>query len=167
MATPIKRVKKENVAILHSCTEAQRISRIELILVGNGHPEDGYVYKVIEMGKSIQEINDHLTGISGIVKDLHEEAVGKRAVIIKEASAFEKGLKIAGVALAFGMLILGYVNLTRQNRVMERRIENIGIPLIMNSRGEILTVPDSTQIKYFSNDSISFTIKRNGTDIDP
>jgi len=77
--SPIKRVPKEKIAILHHCSEVDRISRIELILVGNGHPEDGYVYKVIEMGKQVEDINKKLTGICGIVTELHEESIGKKA----------------------------------------------------------------------------------------
>ena len=80
MAALIKRIPKEKVAIIHHCSEVDRISRIELILVGNGHPEDGYVYKVIEMGKEVKDINDKLTGISTIVKDLYDKSIGEKAV---------------------------------------------------------------------------------------
>lgn len=77
---PIKRIPKEKLAVFHICSENDRIKRIELLLVGNGHPEDGYIFKVGEMAKEIKGINEKLTGISGIVKELHEESINKKAI---------------------------------------------------------------------------------------
>ena len=157
----VKRIKPEKVAVIHHCTQEDRVKRIELILVGNGHPEDGYVYKVIEMSKAIREINDHITGISGIVKELHEESIGKNAVKDTRKYNFEKLLKILGVLLAAGMLVIGYYNLHKQSEMVKEKINNIGIPMVMDKRGNILALPDSAKIKYMFNDSLNFTIKRN------
>lgn len=150
-ASPIKRVAKEKVAILHSCTEKETLNRMSQLLVGNGHPEDGYVYKVIEMSKSISAINEKLTGITGIVKELHEESLGNKAVKSKKSVIFEIAIKIVGAAVAILMLYIGYRNL-------ETRIDKIGVPIVTNSRGEILMLPDSTRLLFSPNDSIKYTI---------
>lgn len=75
---PVIRVKSRQ--IVHSCSQEDQIAKLNLLLLGNGNPADGYIYKVISMSGQIGEINDKLTGITGIVKELHEESVSKKEV---------------------------------------------------------------------------------------
>ncbi len=80
LRTPKKQVSKQEGVIIHPCSENERIKRIELILVGNGDPKAGYVYKVMEMGDEVKTINEKLTGISAVVKELHEKSIGMNAI---------------------------------------------------------------------------------------
>jgi len=115
---------------------------------------------VIEMSKAIREINDHITGISVIVKELHEESIGKNAIKKEGIFNFETVIKVIGVILTIGILLIGYFNLSKQNKEVEQKINNFGVPFVKNSRGQFLALPDSTVIQLFHNDSVSYTIKK-------
>ena len=146
----IKKVPKQHVAILHSCTQADRLQRIELILVGNGHPEDGYVFKVIEMGKEITEIKDHLTGISGIVKELHEESIGNKATGVSKEITFGRIINVAGVVIALVMMWQGYKSLLKEAKDTKSEVK------ITN---DVLHSPVIRGIQYdpFAKDTINGT----------
>jgi len=123
MKSILKKVPIEKeVAIIHSCTQADRLKRIELILVGNGHPEDGYVFKVIEMGKEITEIKDHLTGISGIVKELHEESIGNKATGISKEVTFSRIINVAGIVIALVMMWQGFKAIMKETKATKDEI---------------------------------------------
>jgi hypothetical protein len=77
--SPVKRVSKEKVAIIHVCTQEKQIEKMSLLLVGNGNPKDGYIYKVMEMADEMKVINEKLTGLNGTIKELYDESVGKKA----------------------------------------------------------------------------------------
>lgn len=165
--TTIRKIKPEKVAVLHVCSQKEQIAqlinntnKLSVIITGNGNPEEGYVFKVAEMGREIKDINEKLTGITGIVKELHEESIGKKAVEKKKIITFENGLKVLGVIIACGMLVLGYINLTKQNKTVGDKVDNMGVPVVTNSRGQMLMLPDSAKIKFLFNDSLSYTIKR-------
>jgi len=114
MKPTVKRIPKEKVAILHVCEQRDNIAKLNLILVGNGHPEEGYVYKVVEMSKEIKNINDKLTGINGIVKELHEKSIGRNAVERKKKINWARTIQLISAFTALGMLYLGYKNLTKE-----------------------------------------------------
>lgn len=62
----------------HCCKQEDQIAKMNLLLLGNGNPSDGYIFKVMAMTEQMNSINEKLTGIGGIVKELHEESVGKK-----------------------------------------------------------------------------------------
>lgn len=166
MATPIKRIPKEKIAVLHVCSQKEAINqliktsdKLSIIITGNGNPKDGYIYKVDEMGRDVKDINEKLTGICGIVKELHEKSIGENAVEKKQIIRWDNVFKIAGIIIASGMLYVGYKNLTKQNTAIETRVNNIGVPIVTRN-GKILALPDSTQIKFFPNDSLKYIIKK-------
>ena len=106
--TPIKKatVRKEKISVIHICTEKAQINRLSQILVGNGKPEEGYVYKVLEMGKQVSEINERITGIHAVVNELHKASVGIKAI---EKSVKEKRndvIKIASFIVAALALVI-------------------------------------------------------------
>ena len=49
----------------HFCTQEEAIARINAILVGNGHPEDGLAYKVLAMHDNIENIKDGVGKLQG------------------------------------------------------------------------------------------------------
>jgi len=156
----IKKVRPEPVAVLHICSEEVRIKKIEQLLVGNGKPEEGYIYKVMEIGNQVKDINSKLTGISGVVNELHEESVGNKAIDKKSSKTLTVALQVAGVLITLGMLYLGYKNLIKNSANVERRIDDLGVPVVTNKRGEMLILPDSARILYLYNDSLKYVIKK-------
>jgi hypothetical protein len=147
--TPVKRVAvaKEKIAVLHTCSQVERLKRIELILVGNGHPEDGYVYKVMEMGEEIKKINDHLTGISGVVKELHEESIGHKATGIFKDITFGRVVTIAGIIIAIVMMWQGYKSLKHDTEPTKAAVE-------MTNDAIIKSQPRGTPYNPLANDTI-------------
>jgi hypothetical protein len=47
------------------------------------------------------------------------------------------------------------------NTVVEKKVDNLGVPFVKNSRGEFIALPDSTVIRFFPNDSLTYTIIKN------
>jgi hypothetical protein len=72
-------MSEKEETISHVCTQEDQINKMSLLLLGNGNPKDGYVYKVMEMGEEMKIINEKLTGISGTVKELYDESIGNKA----------------------------------------------------------------------------------------
>lgn len=116
MKTPVKKinVEKEKIAVIHVCSEVERIKRVEQILVGNGHPEEGYVYKVLEMGKEIKEIKNHLTGISAVVKELHEDSIGQKSNTTLKKAGWQNILAVTGLLVAVFMAWLGFRDISEK-----------------------------------------------------
>ena len=161
MATPIKRMT--TVKMLHVCAEEERLKRIELILIGNGHPEEGYIYKVMDMGKQIGDINTKLTGISTVVAELYSESTSKKEVIKTTREKRNEWIKVAMFIVgALSLIVLAYNSFkgTEISAKNSQKLDNIGIPLVTNSRGNLMILPDSTLIKYFPNDSVKYIVKR-------
>lgn len=104
-------------------------------------------------GKKIESIQQK-------VDRLHDESIGKKAIAKNKIMTWENTFKFMGVIIAIGMLLIGYANLTKQNKSVETKVDNMGIPFVTNSRGEILALPDSTKIMYYPFDSLKYTIKR-------
>jgi hypothetical protein len=123
MASPVKRVKAERVAVIHNCNQVER-------------PEDGYVYKVIEMAKAITAINDKLTAISGTVTTLYDDSTGMKAVKSKSRTNFEAVIKILGVVLMLGMFVLGYLNLIKKTDQLKNEVNMINTPV--RTRGGVI-----------------------------
>ena len=159
MTYPVKRVKPEKIAVIHHCTQEDRVKRIELILVGNGHPEDGYVYKVIEMAKAITDINDKLTTISVKVTTLYDDSTGVKAIKSKSRTNFEAVIKILGVVLMLGMFVLGYFNLVSKSKELKEEVNLINTPVRTRS-GVIEWYPSGVLIDSLNKVS-------NGTHTDP
>jgi hypothetical protein len=169
MTTPVKKVRPKEVAILHVCTQEKQISKMSLLLVGNGNPKDGYIYKVMEMSDEMKNMNEKLTGISGIVKELHEKSIGKNEIekTDKENRAERRAvwqkwvMTISCVVGALALILTLYLSFRsneKQNVIITKQ-DDLGVPFIRSSRtGEFIALPDSTRIVFFPNDSIVYTI---------
>lgn len=173
----IKRVTKEKVAVLHVCSEREVLNglisntdKLSIIITGNGNIKEGIAYQIVEMGSEIKNINEKLTGISGIVKELHEESTSKKAIVktdkeikLEKRLIWQKWIQtFMFIIAAFGLILTAYFGF-RGNKVSDKiqtKVDDIGIPFVTNSRGEIMALPDSTLIKYFPNDSLKYIIKK-------
>lgn len=99
-------------------------------------------------------------------KDIDEikKAVDATKLLKSEAQKrFENILKVIGVVIALGALVLsvyfGFRN-TQQGETIIQKQDDQSVPVVVNSRGEILMLPDSTRIIFFNNDSARYLIKK-------
>jgi hypothetical protein len=162
----IKKAIPKKAIVVNSCTQEEQIRKISLLLIGNGHPQDGYVYKVIEMGNKVNDIDKKLTGISGTVAMLYDESIKKKEVLkssdelrSERRERFRSILQLsATIIMLLGLLAtayFGYKNFTN----IEEKIDNMGVPVVINSRGETVNLPDGYELKRFPNDYLNDTIK--------
>jgi hypothetical protein len=160
---------KKKPEITHYCSQKEQIGKLNLLLLGNGNPKDGYVFKVMEMTEQVNNIHEKLTGIGGIVKELHEESINKKA--IKKTDAENKAenravwLKwvqtFAFIVGACGLLLTAYFGFRngQQSTKIDNKIETMGVPIVTRN-GKFFALPDSTQIRFFPNDSVRYVIKK-------
>jgi hypothetical protein len=138
--SPIKRIPKEKSETATLEQLVKTTDKLSIIITGNGNPKDGYMYKVDEMGRDVKEINNKLTGISGIVKELHEESIGKKKVEKTDAEKRIKWLQIGMFIVAIIALLYTAIN-TRENIKVSKgntkKIENLGEPIIIDKEGQI------------------------------
>jgi hypothetical protein len=157
--TPIKRIPKEKVAILHVCEQKDQIAqlikntdKLSIIITGNGNPKDGYMYKVDEIGRDVKGINEKLTGISGIVKELHEESIIKNGVV--KTTREKRGEWVKTAMFVVGALSLGFLayNSFKGNEKQDtaiQKIENLGEPVVISPRGDAVPLPSGYKLKMF------------------
>jgi hypothetical protein len=63
---------------------------------------------------------------------------------------------IAGIALS---IYLGFKG-NEKTDLVNKRVDEMGVPIVTNSRGELMALPDSTRIKFFPNDSIIYILHK-------
>jgi hypothetical protein len=86
--------KNKQPKIIHFCTQEEAIARINTILIGNGHPEDGLAFVVRKSITDIAEIKDCLKELNGSVKTSIEASAktGKALELYKkEMEGIDKG----------------------------------------------------------------------------
>lgn len=167
---PIKRVPREKVAILHVCEQRDAISqlikttdKLSVIITGNGNPKEGYVYKVIEQGNDIKAINEKLTVINAIIKELHEKSIGKNEVEKTDAEKrverrmeWQKWLQTGMfIVAAIGLIVTAYFGWknNKGQAKLETRVDNLGVPI--NTRnGQIINMPPDIEIKFWPKDFV-------------
>jgi hypothetical protein len=78
----------------HFCTQEDAINRINLILVGNGHPEDGLAFVVKAMTKDMSEIKTHLSAVNANISEAIKAATTSSSALElykKETESIERG----------------------------------------------------------------------------
>lgn len=156
MKSPIKKVNvgKEKFAVIHVCTEKEQINRLSQILVGNGNPKDGYVYKVMQMSDEMTTINSKLTGISAVVNELHNASIGTKAI---EKSIKEKRnefIKVASFIVgALALVLTAYFSYkdNQSSKISIQKLEDFGVPVIINPRGAPSKLAPGDSLKFYRN----------------
>ena len=119
----------EENKVVHYCTQSEAIDRINLLLVGNGHPEDGLAFKVAKMTQDTADIKEAVNKLGTMYKESLDAAISASHALDKykaETAQFEAGKEavrvrgnlrvtkvtqiIAAAAVIIG-LIIGYANL--------------------------------------------------------
>lgn len=83
---------------------------------------------------------------------MQSDKVGKDALVLKKNLRWSRSLSIATVVIGLFMAYLGYRNLTKQNAMLEERVNNLGDPIIINNRGETVALPDGYKLGMWPND---------------
>ena len=105
------RMTKEEVVVVHSCTQTVTLSHLEKniqklseIITGNGHPEDGICRKVALIGERQGAMVDKLTDIHKSLADYHTETKEAK----KEAlDAREKAMTVHSALMQYQASIAG------------------------------------------------------------
>lgn len=74
---------------MHYCTQNEAINRINLILVGNGDPKTGVLFKVVAMTDMVDTIHSNIEKISLSINGLAEKYENNLIATQKATSAFE------------------------------------------------------------------------------
>ena len=173
-------------SVEHVCFRDKEITEIHKIVVGNGDPDKSLVNKVALIGERQTTILNTLENIDGSLKSLNikyddtikvatqaRDAVdrfkkeektyeqGRNDVRIMHEKNISRWIQIIGLCVAIGMLYLGYKNLMHKNDEIGVNVKKQGMPFVTDKRGNILALPDSSQIRWFPNDSVQYTIIKN------
>lgn len=134
-------------------SEDRKEVREMLTDVLSGHTEkiEGQ-YRVIRSQLSAIEIQT--TKTNGRVTKL-EDKVEKTEKDLEEYRMLKKYPKV-GIGIILVATLLAWYGF----RQINNRIEKQGVPVITNSRGELMVLPDSTKILWLFNDSAKFMIKK-------
>jgi len=116
-------VKSNKLNPTHVCTQAEQIEKMSLLLVGNGHPEDGIAFKVLVMAKDFPELHKDIEEIKRIVTNLSESKIetdayeeGERDTKLKvesrkkeEADKKDMQLKNRNTTIMYGSLLIAFL----------------------------------------------------------
>lgn len=163
--------------IIHRCSQKENIRRINEILVGNGHPEDGLAFqfkvfmkdhtKVVEdiaeikknvnealasSGKAARAIELYKAEVNGV-----EIGEGKRSV--KSKLRFDTIISIIGTLVILIGLVITLHQLKKDNTMTDKKIDDLGVPVIVNPRGQTVPLPSDSKLKMYPKDFVNDTIK--------
>ena len=129
------------------CTQEENIRRLNEIIVGDGHPEDGLAFKVGRMADSVDEIKMKLSAASDIEKEMEiirrvdaEKEKLKKEFEGKKSLKFGKVTKIVGLVLGGLTIIAMFVlNLIEHRNtsgipILEKKVDMLNVP-VNTSRG--------------------------------
>jgi len=118
-----KTVKSTSIECIHVCMQEEQIEKMSLILVGNGHPEDGIAYKVMVMAKDFPEVKKDIEEIKNIVTKLSKSKIeddayeeGERDAKLyqdkkkkEESDKRDMQLKNRNTAIMYGSLLIAFL----------------------------------------------------------
>jgi len=184
--SPVKRAPKEEVAIIHVCSEEDKINaladltnKLSIIITGNGNPDTGICRRVAiiterqsEVIRSLEKIDRKTDGLLSEIADVHAKVISVKSEVLEE---IENKKKIADdlitakardwwyrVLTMIGILIAIYFGFKNNHKadIIAEKQDDQSIPFVVGERGQILALPDSTRIIWYNNDSARYLIKR-------
>lgn len=161
--------------------QGELIERIGKVTLGNGTPEDGLLFKfrtfLEDHNKMVENINDLKVKVEQSLTDsattrhafelykTHEEGaeegekeIKERAVIaknLKETQLRDRWQKVIWVTMGIIAIASIWVNIWLNNKnsnVVETKVDNLGEPVVVNPRGEIVNLPSEYSLKMWPND---------------
>ena len=167
-------IRGSKIEVIHTCTQAETLARHTELLdrfsklsLGNGHPEDGFLFKleayinnhktiiedVAEIKKTVREAIE----LSG--KAIHASEIYKAEMTGMEAGQgradkkakgrFNSAIQIITTIALIASLYVAVMEFKKSNAKTDQKIEDLGTPVIVNSRG-VTSLPSGDSIKYFT-----------------
>jgi hypothetical protein len=186
---PKKKKTGRKPVYIHKCSEKQQLERMRLIIVGNGNPETGLAFIAKANVKAISEIKEDITYIKNKLEETIIAASTAASSLEKyklEVKSFEAGKDDAEEKAIIAenlaaqkrrdswqryfwviMACLGIVSIWLSIWLSDRRsvktntkIDNLGVPIEVNTRsGEFVKTPD-VEIKFWPKDFTGDTTKK-------
>jgi len=133
--------------VIHECSQTEIIARMHQILVGNGEPEDGLLFKQAQTQKDIGDIKSSIKEIDrtykGILNEvslthasvitLKAELTGKEKAQDEQTKKRKTNLQTISVIIAFlGMIItmfIGFSSVSKKTVRLENQVDMINTPV--------------------------------------
>lgn len=168
--TTKKKTPSKSQKVIHVCSQKENIRRLNEVVIGNGHPEDGLAYIVRGMKEDVGQIR---TTVNKAIEDSaktqqlleqyksdeakYEE--GKQAIIkLREKEEkenrerFRSALQLISTILVFlGICVTIYLSV-RGREQTDKKIDNLGTPVLSNPRGLYIRPEDSLEVKFWPKD---------------
>ena len=149
--------------IYHVCSQEENLAKLNLVLLGNGHPEDGIAFKVLAMAENHKIIKDDIGEIKDSLKKITDNQTQTFAAATMAAHAieqykaendkFEAGKKVivetiskktsgwmqfAAVVIAAIMMIFGYMNIKKDSTQLDQKIKTMEKSYVIVPRDSLI-----------------------------
>ena len=157
---------------------------LSIIITGNGDPEKGLCRKVAIIAERQDGIFKKLEEIHLSLVDYHEETEQAKNVALMVQSAFDKyksteegkeigmekvstqkqvnfnnTVSVIGTILVVIGLIITVIIGKREREGIDKKIENLGTPVIVNERGAVVPLPAGDSLKFYRDGEFKSTFR--------
>lgn len=172
MANPSKRRTRTKTVVVHQCNQEEYLKRVNMVLFGNGHPEDGLAFLVRAFIKSQTDMQEDIAHIRNDIMDLGKKHDTTRSALEKykaEEKGFDEGvkqtkekigrtviekraefLKYLQVLSVFTAIVVGAFAIYFGLKKINSKIDNLGVPVSVTRSGQIYALPDTVSIKMWN-----------------
>ena len=193
MTTKSKPIPKTKRIYIHKCSEKDDIdhllentNKLSIIITGNGDPEKGLcrqvalveerqkgvldtLKKMNEELKGMNENNNVLLGeitrvgakVNGFEKQDERERIAADLAEKKKQDGWQRVIWIVMAVLGLAGIFLNNLHTTKNSR----KIDNLGMPVITNSRGMPTMLPNGDQLRMYPKDFTGDTTKMKKTNV--
>jgi hypothetical protein len=170
-------VCSQTEAIKHLVESNEKLS---IIITGNGNPETGLCRQVALINERQHSVLTKLDKIDESINTFHEKFEEAKGIAVTAQHAINqykeenilleevkvktkaekradvlKNVEISGIVIAaIGLILTAWFSFqgNRQSKTNSAKIENLGVPVIVNPRGVVVPLPAGDQLKMFPRD---------------
>jgi hypothetical protein len=175
---------RERIEIVHICTQVETLkrqeellSRLGLVTLGNGNPENGllFMFRIFleEDKKRQNDIAEIKTAVKESIEsslktakilalykaEMHGVEIGAAKKSAKMKLKFDTVTNIIGTMIVLLGLFIAFLEFKKETVVTRDKIENLGTPVIINSRGLPAVLPTGDSLKFFRNGQLKDTMR--------
>ena len=178
MAGTSKRRTRTKTVVVHQCNQEETLKRINQVLFGNGHPDDGLAFLVRQFMKGQIDVIEDIAHIRNDIGDLGKKYDTTKSALDRykaEDKAFVAGKKeaegnsiktkvekradrqknlqtIAVIVAALALILSTYFSWEgkRTSDVTNKKVDDLGIPITVTKGGKLYPLPDTVTIKMFN-----------------
>lgn len=184
---------KKKVVVVHTCTQKGAIkhlvdntNKLSIIITGNGEPEKGLCSQVALINErqkgvlqAVNEVNEQLKGVNenhnvllgeitrvgakvdNSEKQEERDQIAKDLIEKKKQDAWQRWVWIFMGVLTLAGLLLNIIHSSKNGR----KLDNLGTPVIINSRGMPTVLPNGDQLRMYPKDFTGDTTKVKKTNV--